>query len=514
MAQDQVSLQDARAELYRRFPVSAVAYSADGVQAQWAGPLELGLTIGATAIVERADGTRVVLQIRDAAIVEREGAELAVNIADGSLGAVAGSARIRPMLRAVSGSAVVLGHLTESFVPAANAAVGAFGELPVRAATDSELTTIAAGLDGGQPTIVVGSHRQAAAVPARLRSKGFGRHTFMCGQSGSGKTYTTGVLFERLLASTGLPLVVIDPNSDHVHLGSLADPDDPSAAGAAYRELAGSVRVARVRGLGNDLTLCVDFSDLAFEVQALLLRLHPIRDMDDFAVLRKVTTSLREPYSVDEVAAAAASRPESRELAVRIDNLGLARWDLWRRPGEKSLIRDHDKTLPRCLVLDVGSLSRTDERTAVSMVILGNRWAKRRDRTPMLVAVDEAHNVFPASSDDPLLQETAQLGALIAGEGRKFGLHLFVATQRPSKVHPNVVSQCDNLILMRMNGAGDVADLERLFSHVPPPMLRQSTTFGLGQALFAGPIAPVPLLAQVGTRLTREGGGDIPTTWA
>jgi DNA helicase HerA-like ATPase len=132
----------------------------------------------------------------------------------------------------------------------------------------------------------------------------------------------------------------------------------------------------------------------------------------------------------------------------------------------------------------------------------------------MLLAVDEAHNVFPAVTDDPLLQQTAALGGLIAGEGRKFGLHLFVATQRPSKVHPNVVSQCDNLILMRMNGAGDVADLEELFSQVPPGLLRLSTGFGLGQALFAGPIAPVPLLAQVGARLTMEGGGDVAATWA
>ena len=103
---------------------------------------------------------------------------------------------------------------------------------------------------------------------------------------------------------------------------------------------------------------------------------------------------------------------------------------------------------------------------------------------------------------------------MIAGEGRKFGLHLFVASQRPGKVHPNVVSQCDNLILMRMNGAGDVADLEQMFSHVPASLLRLSTGFGLGQALFAGPIAPVPMLAQVGSRLTRQGGGDVPTTWA
>ncbi len=121
--------------------------------------------------------------------------------------------------------------------------------------------------------------------------------------------------------------------------------------------------------------------------------------------------------------------------------------------------------------------------------------------------------MLPATTSDPLRAATTELGVLIAGEGRKFGLHLFIATQRPSKVHPNVVSQCDNLVLMRMNGQADIDDLVTSFSHVPAPMLRQATGFGLGQALVAGPISPVPQLVQIGARLTAEGGGDVPTTW-
>jgi len=80
-------------------------------------------------------------------------------------------------------------------------------------------------------------------------------------------------------------------------------------------------------------------------------------------------------------------------------------------------------------------------------------------------------------------------------------------------VHPNVVSQCDNLVLLRMNGAADVEELTSLFSHVPAALLQRALGFGLGQALVAGPISPVPLLAQIGTRHTPEGGGDVPTTW-
>jgi uncharacterized protein len=194
-------------------------------------------------------------------------------------------------------------------------------------------------------------------------------------------------------------------------------------------------------------------------------------------------------------------------------NLGVADWDVWRRDGETS-IAAAGIGQERCVVLDIGSLPLPDERTTVALAVLGFRWRNRAERRPVLLAIDEAHNVLPAVTDDPLLRATADIGSLIAGEGRKFGLHLFVATQRPSKVHPNVVSQCDNLVLMRMNGVRDVDDLVSLFSHVPEGMVREALGFRLGQALFAGPIAPVPLLVQVGARLSPEGGGDVPTTWA
>ena len=66
-------------------------------------------------------------------------------------------------------------------------------------------------------------------VPARLRSQGFGRHTFLCGQSGSGKTYALGVILEQLLLGTDLRMVVFDPNADFVGLGETL-PDAPPEA--------------------------------------------------------------------------------------------------------------------------------------------------------------------------------------------------------------------------------------------------------------------------------------------
>ena len=102
----------------------------------------------------------------------------------------------------------------------------------------------------------------------------------------------------------------------------------------------------------------------------------------------------------------------------------------------------------------------------------------------------------------------------IAAEGRKYGLYLLTSTQRPNKVHENVVSQCDNLLLMRMNSQADVADMSRLLSFVPPGLMAGATSFGMGQALVAGRLMPRAAYVKMGARITEEGGADVPDTWA
>ena len=204
------------------------------------------------------------------------------------------AATYKPVLRFIAGSGVVLGTLNADEFTRHDQAQP-FGERFVRPAEPEEIETVIRGLDGDVPTIEIGVLSQAPHVTARLRSKGFARHTFMCGQSGSGKTYTTGALFERLLAGTTLPIVVLDPNSDHVHLDALNDSEDTSEAAERFRAAASTVRVARARGLSGSYTLCADFSDLPIEWQALLLRLHPVADSDEFDALRRARPRVSKP---------------------------------------------------------------------------------------------------------------------------------------------------------------------------------------------------------------------------
>ena len=141
-------------------------------------------------------------------------------------------------------------------------------------------------------------------------------------------------------------------------------------------------------------------------------------------------------------------------------------------------------------------------------------WRRRGQREPVLIVIDEAHNVCPAEPEDQLTALATEQAVRIAAEGRKFGLYLLVSTQRPQKVHANIVTQCDNLVLMRLNSAADMAYTETVFSAVPPGLLRRASSFGLGEALVAGKIASHAALLRFGARIAEEGGGDVPSTWA
>lgn len=72
-------------------------------------------------------------------------------------------------------------------------------------------------------------------VRAQLQPKGFRRHTFMCGQSRSGKTFALGVMLEQLLlADNSFRMAILDPNSDFVRLNELRTQKEYSAVESQY----------------------------------------------------------------------------------------------------------------------------------------------------------------------------------------------------------------------------------------------------------------------------------------
>jgi uncharacterized protein len=375
-----------------------------------------------------------------------------------------------------------------------------FHDARVRRATPDE---VGAWLEGTRPDraqLDVGELALVPGVPFQLDAGGFGRHTFVCGQSGSGKTYSLGVLLERLLMETNLRIVVLDPNSDYVRLG------EPRVDDSRYRDAAASVQVRG--GSGGAEPIRVRFRDLSPVHQAGLLRLDPLADRAEYGEL----LALLEDESIRSLEDLAKSQAE--DLKLRVRNLGLDRFGIWAGPEGGSLLDELVSPAgPRCLVVDVGSLGSRDEQALTAGAVLERLWRERGRREPVAIVIDEAQNVCPAEASDALTSLATEDAIRIAGEGRKFGLYLILVTQRPQKVHENVLSQCDNLVLMRMNSVADLAHVADVFSFVPPGLVDRATAFAQGEALVAGKIASHSALVRFGSRFSHEGGADV-AGWA
>jgi DNA helicase HerA-like ATPase len=143
--------------------------------------------------------------------------------------------------------------------------------------------------------------------------------------------------------------------------------------------------------------------------------------------------------------------------------------------------------------------------------VVSRLWERRDDRRPTIIVVDEAHNFVPA--DDKGNSVAAEM-MKIAAEGRKYGLWLFLASQRPQKLHPNVISQCDNLIVMKLSSHLDIDHIAGAYGAVDQRMIQLATGFKSGSALVAGRIVKAPTLMRFRLRKLPESGGDIELNWA
>lgn len=342
-------------------------------------------------------------------------------------------------------------------------------------------------------------------VSARLRPHAFNRHTFLCGQSGSGKTYALGVLLEQLLLATDLRMVVLDPNADFVRLGELR----PGMAEVAPERLVGgAVRVLRPDGAGSGEPLRMRFSAMTPQAQAAVLQLDPVADRAEYNQFLHTMSTLGVGNVAQLIAALYVGSASERTLGQRIENLGLQDWEVW--AGDQLSAAEVIEGNPRATVLDLGGFRDPLEPLAVSLEVLEDLWARRARRVPTLVVIDEAHNLCSAEPTSAVHERVTARIVQIAAEGRKYGLWLLLSTQRPSKIHPQVLSQCDNLALMKMNSRADLDELATVFGFVPPAMLDTARHFVQGEMLVAGAFAPVPGFVRVGARLTFEGGSDVP----
>jgi uncharacterized protein len=116
---------------------------------------------------------------------------------------------------------------------------------------------------------------------------------------------------------------------------------------------------------------------------------------------------------------------------------------------------------------------------------------------PLVVFLDEAHSFLGRhiGSEDTV----AKLDAfeLIAKEGRKYGLNIVLATQRPRDITEGVLSQMGTLIVHRLTNDRDREVVERACGEIDRAAASFLPTLRPGEAAIIGADFPIPLTIQI-----------------
>ena len=138
----------------------------------------------------------------------------------------------------------------------------------------------------------------------------------------------------------------------------------------------------------------------------------------------------------------------------------------------------------RLVVVDLQGLSDTAKQVVCALLsseILKAASSKTDPLRPCFIIYEEGHSFAPAGG---------------------FG----IVSQRPSKLDPDVTSQCNTLITMRLKNPDDQRFIAKASDMISKADLDELPSLSTGEALVCGRSIPAPLLVKVGSKALIHGG--------
>ncbi len=332
------------------------------------------------------------------------------------------------------------------------------------------------------------------------------KHLCVLAQTGSGKSYVTGVIVEELLEKK-IPVIVIDSHGEYVSLG--AENQNPKEI-EKMQDFGISPKAYRVREYSTDSRVNPGAEQITFSDKNL--------EATEIASLFPAKASASQT-GVLYAAVLEAKRKGEYNLADIIEIVGAMEGaSKWTVINMLEVVRATnlftDNPTPLKDIVKPGSASIINLRGAspeIQQVVVHRLVEKLFEQRkigrvpPLFLIVEEAHNFCPEKE----VRMSSKILRTVASEGRKFGFGLCIVSQRPARVDKNILSQCNTQVILRVTNPNDlkaIAYAEGINKSVEKEIRNLST----GTALMLG--REVPLFVNVRVKRTKHGGVTVSVT--
>lgn len=370
--------------------------------------------------------------------------------------------------------------------------------------------------------------REAGAVPIALDVKELvSTHMAILAGTGSGKSYTAGVLVEELLSPHNRAAVLIfDPHGEY---GTLSDMrGHPAFRGEDDYEPRVKVLTpedVRIRISSLDyydiLTLLPEMSDRQQSIlnkAFLILKKHQHGDyrwgVPDLIAAVYEADRTQDEEGNEKVGSSAPAIEWKLERLARSDYFDplkhLAPKDLF-EPGQVTVLQMNEISQEEQQVICAAVLRQANQARVNTQKEKISSEDENYLPYPVFILIEEAHRFAPAHEPS----RCKMILRTILSEGRKFGLGVGLITQRPGKLDADVLSQCMSQFIMRIVNPVDQESLKYGVEAAGRDLLKELPSLTKGQVIISGGCVNTPVLCQVRKRLTVHGGETLnaPEMW-
>lgn len=371
----------------------------------------------------------------------------------------------------------------------------------------------------------------------------FQRHAIVVGSTGSGKSYTTARLLDQIAGLPQANVILFDIHGEYQTLDSdefrhlrIAGPGDIGHD----RRLADGVLHLPFWLLGYEalVALFVDRSDQNAPNQAMLMTrcitdakramLDPGKHAD---ILANFTIDSPVPFDIDGVHMQLSDLNEQMVPGANNKEKQGPYFDKLSRLIARFEAKRNDRRLgfifqPPAACMDMAWLSevthfliggrgsQADGKGGIKIINFSevpsdilplmvsliarliftvSQWTPPDNRHPIALFCDEAHLYIPERASSESADEiSVGIFERIAKEGRKYGVGLVVISQRPSEVNRTVLSQCNNVIAMRLTNGDDQSVIKRLLPDSLGGFGDLLPVLDIGEALVVGDASLLP----------------------
>lgn len=380
---------------------------------------------------------------------------------------------------------------------------------PVYEADGIEITQALGLSDNAKDDLFIGYTTSGDTTKVILKRESIQRHMFICGTTGSGKSYAMGVIAEELLKND-LPVIFLDTQDEysafvHAHNGKVVVP------GEDFTIRISSLTESELLDLLPD---AMKQSALQSDIVAKAFGQLQIQRQSDEIAKFTIDDLLKE---IEKVAPAMVAKAGDLPRVIDTTQRRTAILKNDRIFGSGNL--DWRTNMYPCMAINCKNLSSSQLQSIATAVLRELQNLRLKGHIPpYAMIIDEAHLFVPQDSGSPCKQIIRE-GVRI---GRHHGICLVLMTQSPVDIDKSVIRQCNTRLVFALEP--DQLDAIRgVKADASEEMLRSLPKMPRGTCLLSGTYESIKHTIPVKIRQRRtqdsEGGkapdifADMKTKW-